>query len=58
METSATGAVQPTPKVRLMDQCRHFLGEVVDRKIRIYCTRCKRFLSLSPEELKQHMGLI
>lgn len=55
MPDPAAVAKRLVGKLRLLDRCRHFLGEVVDQRIRIYCSRCKRFLILTFNDLKQHL---
>jgi hypothetical protein len=42
------------PKLRLLDHCRHFVGEVANEKLRIYCSRCRQFLDLTLEEIREH----
>jgi len=43
-------------KQRLVDRCRHFVGEIVNGKVRIYCSQCKQFFSLTIEDLKRHLN--
>lgn len=47
---------QPRKKLRLLDRCRHFLGEVVNGKVRIYCSQCKQFFILKTEDLERHLN--
>ncbi len=52
-------AAAPRPsekKQRLLDRCRHFLGEVVNGKVRIYCSQCKQFFILKTEDLERHLN--
>ena len=30
--------------VRIVDNCRHFLGKNLERRVYIYCGKCKRFV--------------
>ena len=30
--------------VRIIDDCRHFLGKNLERRVYIYCGKCKRFV--------------
>ncbi len=43
-------------KKRLLDRCRHFLGEIVNGKIRIYCSQCRQFFVLKTEDLERHLN--
>ena len=50
---------QPIPqpkKLRLLDRCRHFIGEITNGKVRIYCSQCKQFFVLKTEDLKRHLN--
>jgi len=30
--------------VRIIDGCRHFLGKNLERRVSLYCGKCKRFV--------------
>ena len=30
--------------IRILDNCRHFLGEIQKDKVYLYCKRCKRMV--------------